>query len=98
VPRLRAAPALFDDSPAFSVTPSFAEGKAPITIAKYPKGDLLMSGYLLGGDHLNNKSSVVEVPLGEGRVILLGFGVQSRGQPWGTFKLLFNALYYSSSR
>jgi hypothetical protein len=92
------APALFNRSPAFSITASFNGDKAPVTIAKYPKGDLLMSGYLRGGKHLNNKSAVVEVGLGEGRVILLGFGVQSRAQPHGTFKLLFNSLYYAASQ
>jgi hypothetical protein len=91
------APAVFNRSPAFSVTASFSGDGAPITIAKYPKGDLLMSGYLRGGKHLNNKSSAVEVGLGEGRVILLGFGVQNRAQPHGTFKLLFNSLYYAAA-
>ena len=92
------APALFSRSPAFTITASFDGGKAPVTIAKYPKGDLLMSGYLLGGNHLNNKSSAVEVGLGEGKVILLGFGVKSRAQPHGTFKLLFNSLYYGAAQ
>jgi hypothetical protein len=55
-----------------------------------------MSGYLRGGKHLNNKSAAVEVALGDGKVILLGLGVQSRAQPHGTFKLLFNSLYYST--
>jgi len=92
------APALFSRSPAFTTMASFSEDKTPLTIAKYPRGNLLVSGYLLGGKHLNNKSSAMEVPLGEGRVILLGFGVQSRAQPHGTFKLLFNSLFYSSSK
>jgi len=90
------APALFSRSPAFSATASFGEDKIPVAIAKYPGGELLISGYLLGGKHLNNKSSAMDVPLGAGRVILLGFGVQSRAQPHGTFKLLFNSLYYSA--
>ncbi len=92
------APALFSRSPAFKITASFDGNEAPVAVAKYPKGELLVSGYLLGGEHLNNNASVVEVPLGDGQVILLGFGVQSRAQPHGTFKLLFNSLYYSSSQ
>jgi hypothetical protein len=90
------APALFSRSPAFSIGASFGGEDPPVTIAKYPEGDLLMSGYLRGGKHLNNKSAAVEVALGDGKVILLGLGVQSRAQPHGTFKLLFNSLYYST--
>jgi hypothetical protein len=92
------APALFSRSPAFKINASFDGNEAPVAIAKYPKGELLVSGYLLGGKYLNNHASAVEVPLGEGQVILLGFGVQSRAQPHGTFKLLFNSLFYSASQ
>jgi len=90
------APALFSRSPALIATASFGEEKTPTTVAKYPGGDLLVSGYLLGGKHLNNRASAMDVPLGKGHVALLGFGVQSRAQPHATFKLLFNALYYSA--
>jgi hypothetical protein len=34
------------------------------------------------------------VALGKGRVFLLGFGAEQRGQPHGTFEVLFNSLYY----
>ena len=90
------APAMFNRSPAFGTHPTF-EDKAPVVVAKYPSKDLLRSGYLLGERYLKNKASVVEVPLGQGRVILLGFGVQNRAQPHATFKLLFNSIYYGSS-
>ena len=92
------APALFFYSPAFNILPSFEGKEAPTVIARYPKGSLLMSGYLLGEQYLQNKVSAVEVPMGKGKVILLGFGVQSRAQPHGTFKLLFNSLYYSCAK
>jgi len=91
------APAMFIDSPAFRLNPAFDGGRAPEVIAKYPGGSLLMSGYLKGEQHLQNAVSAAEVPLGKGRVILLGFGVEQRGQPHGTFKLLFNALYYGAA-
>lgn len=90
------APAMFIRSPAFGIQSSFEKEKSPQIIAKYPKESILMSGYLLGEKYLKNRASAVDIPLGEGRVILLGFGVQSRAQPHGTFKLLFNSLYYGT--
>ncbi len=88
---------MFVRSPAFNILPSF-KGKTPVAVAKYPARNLLMSGFLKGEEYLGNKASVVDVPVGKGRVILLGFGLQQRGQPHGTFKLLFNSLYYGSVR
>lgn len=57
-----------------------------------------MSGYLMGEEYLKNMVAVAEVPLGEEKVILLGFGVQNRAQPNATFKLFFNSLYYASMK
>jgi hypothetical protein len=91
------APAMFISSPAFSIIPSFEEKKATV-IAKYPEKDLLLSGYLRGEEYLRNKVSAAEVSLGKGKVILLGFGVQQRAQPRGTFKLLFNSIYYGTAQ
>ena len=87
---------MFTASPAFRLNPTF-EGRSAVTIAKYPGADLLMSGYLLGEKHLQNTVAAADVPLGKGRVILLGFGVEQRGQSHGTFKLLFNSLYYGAA-
>lgn len=66
------------------------------SVARYSDNVLLLSGWLLGEEHLRNRTAVCEVGLGEGRVVLLGFGVLRRGQPHGTFKLLFNAIYRST--
>ena len=64
-------------------------------IARYPENeqDILLSGYLEGGELLERRAAVVEYRIGEGRVVLIGFRAQHRGQPLRTFKLLFNALY-----
>ena len=44
---------------------------------------------------MNGYAAAVEAEMGEGRVILLGLRPQWRGQPFGTFKILFNAALYT---
>jgi len=97
------AAAFFVDSPVFEVgyprgragdaraaTPSKPEGID--IVATYPERDVLLSGWLLGDRYLHNKAAVVQAAVERGRVVLLGFRTQHRGQPHGTFKLLFNSL------
>jgi hypothetical protein len=64
-------------------------------VARYPdhRDDIPVSGYIKGTDLLIKRAAVVEVKVGEGRVVLIGFRAQHRAQPHRTFKLLFNALY-----
>jgi hypothetical protein len=82
------AKVFFDDSPVFTTVEGF-EGQA---LAKYaPEGSPLLSGYLLGEKHLQGYAAALEVKHGRGRVVLLGFRPQWRGQPMGTFRVLFNA-------
>jgi hypothetical protein len=66
-------------------------------VARYPESDLLLSGWLLGDKVLAGRAAVVETLVEQGRVVLLGFRVQHRGQSHGTYKLLFNSLYLGSS-
>ena len=54
--------------------------------------DILMSGWAAGTQFIAGKSAMARVPLGEGEVIVYGFRPQFRGQPRGTYKLVFNAL------
>ena len=79
-------------SPVFTTEEGF-EGRV---LAKYPKeGSPLLSGYLLGEEHLKGYAAALEVKHGDGRVILLGLRPQWRGQPFGSFKILFNAALYT---
>jgi hypothetical protein len=84
----------FSDSPAFRTRvpdPRFER----TVVARYPDNekDILLSGYLEGGELLEKRAAVVEYVVGEGKVILIGFRAQHRAQPVRTFKLLFNTLY-----
>lgn len=78
-------------SPVFTTLEGF-EGEA---LTKYKaQGSPLQSGYLLGEKHLNGLAASLDVKYGEGHVILHGYRPQWRGQPYGTFKMLFNSILY----
>ena len=62
------------------------------SIARYAQSDVLLSGWLLGEEHMAGQHAAVEINVGAGKAILLGFSPYFRSQPLGTFKLFFNAL------
>ncbi len=68
------------------------ESDASILMRYADNGTPLLSGYLLGEEHLYGNAAALSVPHGDGRVIMFGFRPQWRGQPFGTFRVLFNAL------
>jgi len=84
--------AMFELGPAFETK----EGFRGRVLAAYPKDqNPLMSGYLLHPEKIQGKAAAVEVQYGKGRVYLLGFRPQWRGQSHGTYKFIFNAIYES---
>jgi hypothetical protein len=78
----------------FEVTgPGQGDVGPPQVIGAFPgEGPLLLSGYLEGEEGLFGKASVIEVPFGEGRLVLVGFSLHNRAQTVANFKLLFNAV------
>ena len=82
--------AYFVNSAAFEVT----DPQRARVVARYAerKEDVLRSGWLLGAEKLAGRAALVEATLGRGRVVLFGFRPQHRGQTWGTFPLVFNAI------
>ncbi|MBC7930903.1 MAG: peptidase M14, partial [Rubrivivax sp.] len=80
----------FVNSAAFEVK----DEKRARVVARYAasKDEVLRSGWLLGAERLAGRAALVEVALGRGRVVLFGFRPQHRGQTWGTFPFVFNAI------
>ncbi len=67
------------------------------SIASYAEEDILMSGWAAGAEFIAGETALARVPHGDGEVILFGFRPQFRGQPRGTYKLIFNALLNSTT-
>ena len=82
---------MFRHSPALDLTRGLA-------IARYPGRDLLLSGWITGEAHLVEKTALAEFKMGKGRTILIPFRTQFRAQSRGTYKFLFNSLYYATTR
>ncbi len=88
---LRAA-VFVNQSPAFRTQ----EGFEGAILAHYAEtGSPLLSGYLLGEENLQGLAAALDVRHGEGHVILIGFRPQWRGQPFGSFRVLFNAALFT---
>jgi len=77
---------------AFSSAYDVAPGSNVRAIARYGQKDILMSGWLEGEAVIAGKAAVVEARAGAGRVVLIGFRAQHRGQSLATFRFLFNAV------
>ncbi|MGQ9559623.1 MAG: M14 family metallopeptidase [Candidatus Oleimicrobiaceae bacterium] len=69
-------------------------GSSPITFAA---DSLLLSGWLEGQRLIAQQAALVVCPLGKGKVVLFGFRPHFRAWTVGTFKVLFNALYWSAA-
>ncbi|HEV7928925.1 MAG TPA: hypothetical protein VGP12_02195, partial [Nitrosospira sp.] len=81
-------PAYFISSSAFEIGDA---GKVR-SVAKYAGKDALLSGWMLGEKYLNGKTALAETDYGKGKIILFAFRPQHRGQTFGTFPFIFNAL------
>ncbi len=86
---------------AFDITllPDYNKGdRETKAVARYATTGLLASGWISGERAVTGKAALIEARLGKGAVILFGFRPQFRGQTFGTFKLLLNALYLGSAK
>jgi hypothetical protein len=83
---------LFDRSPAFRLDEN-ARKAGVRAVAWFDSDKPLRSGWALGQAFLKDTAAVLEAPVGKGKLVLYGPEVLFRGQPHGTFKLLFNGIF-----
>jgi hypothetical protein len=86
----------FDNTPAFELLPD-AGLKGVRPVAWFDTGKLLRSGWAWNEQYLWRSVQVAEAQLGKGKVFLYGPEIAFRGQPHGTFKLLFNGIFYGGA-
>ena len=61
-------------------------------VARYGAGDPLLSGWVLGGEHIAGTPAILTADIGQGSVVLFGFQPNYRAQTMATWPLLFNAI------
>ncbi len=66
-------------------------------MAWYASAAPLRSGWAWGQHYLEDGVAVAEAEVGKGKLLLFGPEITFRGQPHGTFKLLFNSIYLGAS-
>ena len=86
----------FDNSPVMELAPNASMmGVKPV--AWFDSKQSLRSGWAWGQHYLQGGAAAIEASLGKGKVFLFGPEITFRAQPHGTFKFLFNSIYYGAS-
>ena len=86
------ADVVVNGSPVFTTLPGF-EGAV---LAKYPaQGSPLRSGFLHGEEKMRGQAAAIDVKRGNGHIVLIAFQPQWRGQPFGTFRVVFNSAFFA---
>jgi hypothetical protein len=83
----------FDNSPVFRLKPDAALS-AVRPVAWFDGKKPLRSGWAWGEGYLDQGIAVIDATVGKGKLFLFGPEITFRAQPHGTFKFLFNGIYY----
>ena len=87
----------FDDSPAFTLGAGAAAAGVK-KVAWYDSKTPLRSGWAWGQEVLEGGAAAVSAKVGKGNVLLFGPEILQRAQPHGTFKFLFNGIFYGLAK
>jgi hypothetical protein len=88
---------MFDNSPLLHLAPNAVMAGAK-PVAWFDSKTPLRSGWAWGQHFLEGGVAVAEASLGKGKVFLFGPEITFRAQPHGTFKFLFNTIYYGTAQ
>lgn len=83
----------FDKGNAWETTSASAGAPVGGSFAIYPDKNPLLSGWIIEDQVIRNRAAAVSYRVGKGKVVVFGFDVTFRGQPYMGFPLFFNALY-----
>jgi Zinc carboxypeptidase len=86
----------FDTSPVFRLGAAAASQRIK-ALAWFDTPAPLKSGWSWGQQYLLNGVAAIDAPLGKGRVLMFGPEIIKRAQPHGTFKFLFNGIFYAAA-
>jgi len=82
-----------------TLLPALNKGDREVKIvARYATKELLASGWVSGERAVTGKAALIDARHGNGHVVLFGFRPQFRGQTFGTFKFILNAIYRGSAK
>ncbi|MEZ5418226.1 MAG: hypothetical protein R2708_12885 [Vicinamibacterales bacterium] len=63
-------------------------------MSRYPRQNVLASGWLLGEEYLKDQANILSFRIGKGSVVTFGSQIDFRAQPRATYKLIFNAMFH----
>ena len=85
----------YNNNPTFAFAPGVAGVRR---VSWFASDDPVRSGWGWGQKALNDTATIVDGTLGKGHVYLLANEVTQRGQPYASFKFLFNAALYGPAQ
>jgi hypothetical protein len=87
----------FNRSPVFRLLPEAVSADIK-PVLWFTSDTTLRSGLAKGLHYLDGGIAAFEAKVGKGKLIQFGPEITFRAQPHGTFKLLFNGIYYGEAK